>query len=51
MRPQERESAVQGTIKTVRTDLDTYVEEKTDPVALEVLEELEKESAEQFLHL
>ncbi len=51
MRSQERESAVQGTIKTIRDYLDTYITEKANPVALEVLGELEYESAEQVRKL
>lgn len=51
IRSQERESAVQGTIKAMRDHLDTYVEEKANPVALEILEELEYEGAEQLRNL
>lgn len=51
VRTQEREGAVQGTIKAIRSHLDTYVAERANPVALEVLEELEYESAEQLRNL
>ena len=51
VRPQERESAVQGTVNVIRSYLDTYVAEKANPVALDVLEELEYESAEQLRNL
>jgi len=51
MRPQERTGIVQGTIKTIQIYLDSYVDEKANPAALEVLEELEYESAEQLRNL
>jgi hypothetical protein len=50
-RPQERASAVHSTIETISHYLDDYIAEKANPVALEVLEELEYESAEQLRNL
>ena len=47
----ERETAVQGTILAVRGSIDNFIAEKANPIALDVLQELVYESAEQLRNL